>query len=333
MEIPYAVPVIGDDEGAAYGLAVKMGGLTAERIVNVLGWGQERAERVMRTLREVRLVKACPVRAGVWVAVNPDTAKAQYTKPIEGLIDAWRSQVDGIREQLAGLADIYTVGCGTNHNGVIVPIGDTSHLYDVLDETASYVTDEMLSIQPLGRNSSLSLEWAIRRDLALLRRNVKVRALFGHYARYDSVVAEYTERITEAGGEVRTVVSLLPGLVLFDRSAVVVTDGEDGYHMVQHKALVDFVAHAAEGAWASGTEFRAAKGGLRFPDSLTEETKAAIIQLLSAGYKDEVVAKRLGIALRTCRKHIAEILGEVGAQSRFQAGWLVRERAVSTAGL
>ncbi|MBZ4323431.1 hypothetical protein [Streptomyces huiliensis] len=53
---------------------------------------------------------------------------------------------------------------------------------------------------------------------------------------------------------------------------------------------------------------------------------------LSAGYKDEVVAKRLGTALRTCREHIAEIFDDVGAQSGFQAGWSARERAVGAAG-
>ncbi|KOG32387.1 hypothetical protein ADK34_09305 [Streptomyces viridochromogenes] len=50
--------------------------------------------------------------------------------------------------------------------------------------------------------------------------------------------------------------------------------------------------------------------------------------LLAQGAKDEVIARRLGMSLRTCRRHIAELLEELGAESRFQGGALA-ERAGS----
>lgn len=42
--------------------------------------------------------------------------------------------------------------------------------------------------------------------------------------------------------------------------------------------------------------------------------------------KDEMIARRLGMSLRTCRKHIAESMETLGASSRFQAGYLARAR-------
>ncbi|MFF7947693.1 helix-turn-helix transcriptional regulator [Streptomyces griseorubiginosus] len=55
--------------------------------------------------------------------------------------------------------------------------------------------------------------------------------------------------------------------------------------------------------------------------SLAEaELKHRIILLLAEGAKDETVARRLGISLRTCRRHVAEILSQLDSSSRFQAG-------------
>ena len=36
--------------------------------------------------------------------------------------------------------------------------------------------------------------------------------------------------------------------------------------------------------------------------------------------KDEQIARELGLSLRTVRRRVAEVLDELGATSRFQAG-------------
>ncbi len=54
--------------------------------------------------------------------------------------------------------------------------------------------------------------------------------------------------------------------------------------------------------------------------------------MLAEGAKDEVIARRLGVSLRTCRRHIAEILETLQADSRFQAGVLAERAGLTTAG-
>jgi DNA-binding NarL/FixJ family response regulator len=51
-----------------------------------------------------------------------------------------------------------------------------------------------------------------------------------------------------------------------------------------------------------------------------DQTRGAILRLLADGEKDEAISRRLSISVRTCRRHIAEYMTEVGATSRFQAG-------------
>ncbi|HEX6875106.1 MAG TPA: helix-turn-helix domain-containing protein, partial [Nocardioidaceae bacterium] len=45
-----------------------------------------------------------------------------------------------------------------------------------------------------------------------------------------------------------------------------------------------------------------------------------LLHQLTRGAKDEQIARTLGVSLRTVRRRIAELMDELGADSRFQAG-------------
>ncbi|MBC9732725.1 helix-turn-helix domain-containing protein [Nocardioides marmotae] len=45
-----------------------------------------------------------------------------------------------------------------------------------------------------------------------------------------------------------------------------------------------------------------------------------LLQQLAAGAQDEQIARRLGVSLRTVRRRVADLLAELGADTRFQAG-------------
>jgi DNA-binding CsgD family transcriptional regulator len=67
------------------------------------------------------------------------------------------------------------------------------------------------------------------------------------------------------------------------------------------------------------------KNGSPAPIEPTAE-ELAIVQLLAEGYKDDVVATRLGLAKRTYRRRLDSVVMKLGARSRFQAGALAFER-------
>jgi DNA-binding CsgD family transcriptional regulator len=50
------------------------------------------------------------------------------------------------------------------------------------------------------------------------------------------------------------------------------------------------------------------------------EIKSSILTLMANGLKDDVIAKRMGLSVRACRGHIADLMELFGARSRFQAG-------------
>lgn len=57
----------------------------------------------------------------------------------------------------------------------------------------------------------------------------------------------------------------------------------------------------------------------RLGEIASDPLKMAILALLQDGAKDELIARAVGVSLRTCRRHIAELLDSADAVSRFQA--------------
>ena len=45
-----------------------------------------------------------------------------------------------------------------------------------------------------------------------------------------------------------------------------------------------------------------------------------MLRLLAGGLTDEMIARRLGVSVRTARRAASDLLSRLGARSRFQAG-------------
>ncbi|MFB8237891.1 LuxR C-terminal-related transcriptional regulator [Kitasatospora purpeofusca] len=54
---------------------------------------------------------------------------------------------------------------------------------------------------------------------------------------------------------------------------------------------------------------------------LDSDQTRRVLEMLREGHTDEVAAQELHVSLRTYRRHVAEIMRELGANSRFQAGF------------
>ena len=88
--------------------------------------------------------------------------------------------------------------------------------------------------------------------------------------------------------------------------------------LVRQGALVESLILLFEEFWARASpvpELDSLVGGEARPD-----LRRFLLQLLAAGQKDEQIARTLGMSLRTVRRRIADVMSDLGADSRFQAG-------------
>ncbi|MFH8370258.1 response regulator transcription factor [Streptomyces sp. NPDC018031] len=87
--------------------------------------------------------------------------------------------------------------------------------------------------------------------------------------------------------------------------------------IVEDPATVQAMEMMFAGAWANGvglTDYPRL-GGRLCPGSARR-----ILECLRTGYTDEVAARQMKVSLRTYRRYVAEVMRELGAHSRFQAG-------------
>lgn len=86
--------------------------------------------------------------------------------------------------------------------------------------------------------------------------------------------------------------------------------------IVRAPVLVSLLGDLFEHVW-SRAESRSR--GWKAPFSLTDQEKT-VLRMAAEGMTDEVIGRRLGLTSRTVRRHMANAMERVGAQSRLQAG-------------
>ncbi|MFD3741299.1 MULTISPECIES: hypothetical protein [unclassified Streptomyces] len=120
--------------------------------------------------------------------------------------------------------------------------------------------------------------------------------------------------IRMAKGELRE------ALIVDGRTALVQSgNGSAGRHaaVITDPAAVGALDLLFAGAWASA---RPVADELRLDRDLRGTLARRILEQLRAGRTDDVAAREIDVSLRTYRRHVAEIMRVLGANSRFQAG-------------
>ncbi|GAB3962969.1 response regulator transcription factor [Plantactinospora veratri] len=161
---------------------------------------------------------------------------------------------------------------------------------------------------------------------AATRRNVPaglaVRKLYTPAA---LVVDEQRAELATAvasGVRVRICAAPLPHeTIVIDRKVMILAGAVRGadreFTVTTVAALIEGVHALFEAAWDAADEV---DGWLRADAPRLDPTGRKVLRALASGLTDEAAARRLGMPLRTYRRRVAELLRELGSESRFQAG-------------
>jgi DNA-binding CsgD family transcriptional regulator len=110
--------------------------------------------------------------------------------------------------------------------------------------------------------------------------------------------------------------------VIADRAvALLPVDGEgavvaDSVLVVRSPALVVALVRLFELLWQSSVPVSRREA----EPPADERADERLLLLLAAGLKDEAIARRLGVSLRTVHRRTSELLDRLGVRTRFQAG-------------
>lgn len=126
----------------------------------------------------------------------------------------------------------------------------------------------------------------------------------------------------DVGEHVRVLAAVPARMGVFGTSAAVIHEhwraGSGRLLVMRHPAMVEMATMLFDLLWERAVTVPGLEGAM-----LPAERAAArrlLLEELARGAKDEQIARELGLSLRTVRRRVAEVLDELGAGSRFQAG-------------
>ncbi|MFF7359738.1 LuxR family transcriptional regulator [Streptomyces sp. NPDC008125] len=258
-----------------------------------------------------------------FVAVSPDEATTRVLLPLESELRSRRARVEEVRRRLVSFSPVFDASLLARENRRQIELIDNlPDVREAIAELSAKARREILTAQPGGGRREDVLVEAAPRDYETLRRGVQMRMLYQHTARNSRGTQSYVEQVTRRGAQVRTLDDQFMRFLVFDRECAVFANPADpaGAVVVRNPFVIAFMVETYERLWLTAEPFEA-DGDVQ--PEIMDDLKDAIVRLLTAGMTDAAVARRLGMSVRTCRRHVAEIMTTLDAESRFQAGYLL----------
>ncbi|CAL9669498.1 LuxR C-terminal-related transcriptional regulator [Streptomyces sp. NPDC057375] len=282
------------------------------------------SDEVPDCLTELGLMRRQAETGDGWVAVPPDIASHDLTRPLERAILAQQHTVAGIYDALSAAEDVYRTQQRTSASSVRLLHG-ADVIYAALERASEACREELLTAHPGGARDPDALGKTLPRTLRLNKRGVRQRTLYQHSVRAHGPTLAYIERVTSAGAQVRTLDEVVDRLIVYDRSIAFIPDPRYDQQTtalaVEHPALVHYLVKVFDHAWQRAEPVTIGQDH-RLP-LLTDETRRAVLKLMVEGHTDAGIGKRLGISSRTVSHHIKKASDLVGSRSRAHLAYLL----------
>jgi len=289
-----------------------------------IGVASDELDKPVAVLREIGLIATTDEEH--FSAVNPSLAEMSSLGAEELELSARRVAIEARRATIRRLMPEWDNALRqmTPHMDVEV-VSDPVARKNVLMYFAEHCERELLSVAP-GRGPGGQADPQTRTaNLYSLGRGIVTRLLYQHVALRDRATRSYLRELAEHGARIRLAPSVPGRSLIVDREVAILPTpasepGSSAFAIVREPNIVAWIVSTFEQLWAEASPLDEMLHQERQPDPELDQTRAAILRLMADGEKDEAISRRLSISVRTCRRHIADYMAQVGATSRFQAG-------------
>ncbi|MEV8532229.1 LuxR C-terminal-related transcriptional regulator [Streptomyces sp. NPDC051211] len=195
---------------------------------------------------------------------------------------------------------------------------------EVLEDCTELAQDEVLSMHPGPVVESRS-KARLERNQKVLDRGVGMRTIhLASTARLPQGLA-LLEEMQRAGVSIRLVPTIPFRLIIIDEVMAFTpafgTEAQPTAMVTRGPVITRLLRRVFEHCWQSAVEL----GTDTLPPQVPEDTpitgqQAGILRLMNAGFKDEAIARELGVSTRTLRRLMNDLMEKLGADNRFRAG-------------
>ena len=295
--------------------------LNIHEVITETGLSDAAVHMALDELAKASLISSSWDEPGALRAVPPQVGLAALLASQERELRDRQERVSATKLALEQAIDQYQNDSRKRpYEGVEQLIGMDS-IRSRIESLAAECEKEILAFAPGGPQTLENRLASAPIDLAVLARGIRMRTVYLDSLTQDSASLEYANWLCELGAEIRTLGTVPLRMIIYDRQhALLPMDPEDtaaGAVLLSGTGVVIGLCELFEQIWASARPI--GPGQPHVTGDLTSQEQA-VLALLSQGHTDDVVARRLGVSVRTGRRITATLMARLDARSRFQAG-------------
>lgn len=336
---PRPLSAVGVDEAAEriYRYLLDRPASTLPDVAGDLALAGSRLRRAIATLEDLGLVSAAPTRPRRYTAASPQVA-------LEALVHHQLERLSAVRAAAEQLQERFHATVGARAFEAVELLTGPEAIgkhFTQMEQTAQReiaVLDRPPYFLPAVLNQ--------RVEAHALRRGIPVRGIYSHQSLELPGRLEQIRTSTRVGEQARLIPYLPLKVALVDDSALVpllAHPGDERALVIHQSALVAGLYRLFELLWEQATPLAlapdhhapdpGAPDGSPPPGSAPGSAPGAapgsangeppdreIATLLASGLPDKVIARQLGVSLRTVARRVGVLMERLDAQTRFQAG-------------
>lgn len=312
---PLAVLGLDPETERAYRLLLRRAPIGIDAAAAVLEVSPAQVSAHAERLAAAGLVR---VRDDVVLVLPPEQALTRAIEDESRRLDGLRAQVEAIRSVIPALSAEHSVFRESPGEAVAFRTIRADEAVPVLQQIAAQVPGDLRWFRPDQWSLSSSAE-ADEWVRSLLRQGRRSRVIYP--ARALEEAPESVRRRAELGEDVRILGDVPTRLGIIGDSVAMIPHrwdlADDLVLILEQPSLVASLGLVFDGMW----ERALVMPGLAGDDlEAKESARRLLLDQLARGVKDEQIARTLGQSLRTVRRRVADLMDELDATSRFQAG-------------
>jgi DNA-binding CsgD family transcriptional regulator len=265
-----------------------------------------------------------PGKLDVYVPVNPGSGTAHLLEIMQHQLEGLTAFTARLPSFLESIRDEFDA---RNQSG-----SDIQHLIG-RDTINGRIADqhtgaqyEILSAQP-GARTEQDLQYSFGRDHSALTRGLRMRTIYHQSVRRTPNVTEWAQRMSAAGGEIRTLNGRFTRSIIFDRRVafVPVYDGDneppaDQALMITNRLAVGRIAADFDNYWGRAAQWFGPNSADTDTDDdtgssdglMTTTLQRCILRELCEGHDQRQAAKNLGISVAWINRQMTQLRKKIG---------------------
>jgi sugar-specific transcriptional regulator TrmB/DNA-binding CsgD family transcriptional regulator len=280
--------------------------LELEELTAHVGRSRPWLTAALSRLESAGLVTRASRHPARWRPARPDAA-------IDILVARQRTQLDQVSEIAKQWLAEMNMPRGDRHERLVeVVVGQDAVAARFAQLLQS--TGEELLVLDRPPYASVGTE-ADRSVRGLLAKGVLVRGIYSPDSLALPGAVEQAHSASDAGERSRVHPDVPMKLAVSDRQQALLplaaARAIDSALVVHSSALLDALVRLFELLWDQG---------LPVVGDPVADLDSRLLTMLTAGMKDDAIARRLGISTRTVGRSVAQLMNSLGARTRFQAG-------------